>query len=303
MKSIPPAQRWTMVGCLGLAIGLAGGGFARATDNGGGPARRNTPVVRTPPGDLVQDLRSDALRVKVYYSQPNWAIPDEEKQPANLHYVLSYGDRVAQFSTFTMVRSDGDVMLADLNGDRSPEVIVKRHTGGNTCCTQIIVHSWQGSRFTKAVSDPFYNGGDGYGEFVDLDKNGIKELNLLDERFFHRFGDLMDAHPPKRMFQVRGDEFRDVTRSYPTLLRKEAQTLEQELRNRKDPFLPHNTLAGYVARKALIGEFDDAWAFMLQRYNPQDRTGLEIYPGNTQGGEYADFPTALKAFLKETGYI
>jgi hypothetical protein len=62
-------------------------------------------------------------------------------------------------------------------------------------------------------------------------------------------------------------------------------------------------LAGYVAQKILLGEYEDGWKFMLANYDRSDDSGLDISRNNEVVGKYRDFPTALRAFLIEQGYL
>lgn len=63
-------------------------------------------------------------------------------------------------------------------------------------------------------------------------------------------------------------------------------------------------LADYVATKAMLGEFDKAWAFMLENYDPRSDWELEIRDDTGEIVDYyPDYPTALRAFLVERGYL
>ena len=62
-------------------------------------------------------------------------------------------------------------------------------------------------------------------------------------------------------------------------------------------------LAGYVAQKILLGEYQQGWDFMLAHYDRQSDWGLEITAGDRAVGHYSDFPAALRAFLIEQGYL
>jgi len=62
-------------------------------------------------------------------------------------------------------------------------------------------------------------------------------------------------------------------------------------------------LAGYVAQKALLGEYEEGWKFMLANYDRTSEWGLAIYQENREIGKYPNFPTALRAFLIQQGYL
>jgi len=75
-------------------------------------------------------------------------------------------------------------------------------------------------------------------------------------------------------------------------------------RSEAEDYEVNGILAGYVAQKILLGEDEEGWNFMLARYDRDYDWGLDIY--DDQGevvGRYPDFPSALRAFLIDTGYL
>lgn len=241
-------------------------------------------------------LRSGDLEVKVSYT----ADPGNYETP-NLRYELRYRKQTAKFAEF--MANFGSVRLEDLNGDRRPEVVVETFSGGAHCCTNTIVHSWQLFRFVRAETGPLDGGG---GTFLDLDKDGKQEFVSADNRFLYRFSSYAGSVPPTVILRLQGNEFKDITRNYPNYLRQQAIAMKKDFLEAKakgELYEVNGFLAGYVAQKALIGEFDDAWSFMRQNYDRQEEWGLEIYKGDQQVGRYANYPEALKAFLRESGYL
>ncbi|PSB24992.1 hypothetical protein [Stenomitos frigidus] len=75
----------------------------------------------------------------------------------------------------------------------------------------------------------------------------------------------------------------------------------QERRNQGER---NGVLAGYVAQKALLGEFQQGWDLMLANYDRTSDWGLTRY--NSEGretGRYPNFLAALKALLIQRGYL
>lgn len=75
------------------------------------------------------------------------------------------------------------------------------------------------------------------------------------------------------------------------------------LQNKKENFEVNGILAGYVAQKALLGEYQQGWEFMLANYDPTSDWGLTIYQGDQEAGKYSNFPNALKSALIKQGYL
>ena len=99
-------------------------------------------------------------------------------------------------------------------------------------------------------------------------------------------------------------KFEDVTRSYTQHLKSHAWEMYQAfLQSKKEQYEVNGILAGYVAQKILLGEYEQGWKFMLANYDRTSDWGLTIYQEDREIGKYLDFPTALKAFLIQQGYL
>ncbi|HEY9768656.1 MAG TPA: hypothetical protein V6C71_09175 [Coleofasciculaceae cyanobacterium] len=99
-------------------------------------------------------------------------------------------------------------------------------------------------------------------------------------------------------------KFIDVTRQHSQELRATAWQMYQAfLEAKKEGYEVNGILAGYVAEKIWLGEYEEGWKFMLANYDRTSDWGLEIYRGEKVAGRYPDFPTALRAFLIEEGYL
>lgn len=241
-----------------------------------------------------REISSGKVKVSVSYDGKNNQGLNEEN---NVRYTLYYDgqEKVRETtSTFTV----GNVSLQDLDSNGTPEVIVETYSGGAHCCTEHTVYTWRGNTFTSAKLGPSDGNG---GAFKDLNGDGRMEFVTYDNSFLYTFDAYAGSFPPSVILSYRNGNFEDVTRQYPQYLRGIAwqmyQTIEQNGAG-------NGVLAGYVAQKILLGEFEQGWQFMLARYDRNSDWGFEIYDRNSNViGRHPDFPNALRAFLIDTGYL
>lgn len=232
------------------------------------------------------------IRVQVNYEA------SETLFESDVNYILYYQDQAQlqkQRSEFML----GKIWLQDLTGDDNAEVIVETYSGGAHCCTSHEVYTWTGEEFEEI--DFGYRDGNG-GEFQDLDNDEVFEYLTFDGAFLYAFSSYAGSFPPSQILRIGNNGLEDVTREYPERLRGTAWQMYQSIQSRD--YELNGILAGYVAQKMLLGEFEEGWEFMLARYDRTSDQGLDIR--NSKGeviGQYPDFPTALRAFLTENGYF
>jgi len=130
------------------------------------------------------------------------------------------------------------VECADLENDKTPELIVTTYSGGAHCCETLRVWTLEPKAPRKILE---YEAGNAGGfELRDLDGNGRLELLLGDDSFAY-FDDLSYAYSPRRFPLVacsRATGWVDCTRQFPEGLRI--------------------VLADYVGRLAPIGSDEAA---------------------------------------------
>jgi hypothetical protein len=190
------------------------------------------------------------------------------------------------------------VSVADLDGDREPEVIVQLYSGGAHCCFFGEIYSY--SPATGGYKNFEQNfGGAGY-KLRDLNGDGVPELSSFDQRFDEAFTAHAASTEPIQIFDFRSGGLVDVTRSYPALIAKDAGAqlkLYRKYRRRHD-FDVRGILAAYVADEYLLGKKSSA---------------LKVLTGALQRGELnrprgTGFPSGrnyvrrLKNFLAKNGY-
>ncbi len=244
-------------------------------------------------------LQVRAIGVSVSYI-PHTPGQDSAENTKNLSYQISYNGEV-KVKTSDLTLYTGQVSLKDLDGDRLSEVIVSSYSGGAHCCTNIKIYSWRGDRFSETQTGLLNAGG---GIFQDLNGDGKQEFLTSDDAFLYAFSSYAASSPPSVIYEFRNGKLEDVTRKYPKYLRSRLQEMFKAYKERRNQTDINGVIAGYVAQKALLGEFKQGWDFMLANYDRSSDWGLARY--NNKGkeiGRYRDFPAALKALLTQRGYI
>ncbi|HEY9880284.1 MAG TPA: hypothetical protein V6D29_17645 [Leptolyngbyaceae cyanobacterium] len=196
----------------------------------------------------------------------------------------------------------GSLDLKDLDSDGSPEVIVQAFTGGAHCCMAITTYTWQDGNY-QAIPFNLLDGGGG--EFKDLNGDGLTEFLSFDNAFFYAFGSYAGSFPPSLILTFENGEYRDSTTQFHDYLKSTAWEMYQSFQERGSGSMDVNALlAGYVAQKIRLGEYQEGWNFMLAHYDKTTDWGLADYDqdGNVVRS-YPNFPTALRSFLTELGYL
>lgn len=243
-----------------------------------------------------RQLISGTVRVLVSYDKQE----NTDFETNNLHYQIFYNG-VPQINSSDFTTTIGSVSLKDLDGNAKSEVIINTFSGGAHCCTALNIYTWDENKFIKLETG--FMDGEG-GTFQDLDENGKLEFITSDNSFLYKFSSYAASFPPSRIYAFRNGRFENVTRRYVKQLKSQAWEMYQAfLQAKKEKNDVNGILAGYVAQKALLGEYQQAWKFMLANYDRVSDWGLAMYKGDREVGKYPNFPTALRAFLIEQGYL
>lgn len=252
---------------------------------------------------LVQnkEIKSGSIKVIVSYKPGNFAQDNQDEPTENLTYkiyynnVLSVNDKA--YNRFAPVEID----LQDLDNNGTEEVIIRTFSGGAHCCTSYSIYTWQNNNFFK--TDTGFIDGEG-GVFEDLNNDKKIEFMTSDNSFLYQFSSYAGSYPPTLIYQFDNGKLIDVTRNHPKLLRERLQDMYQAvLTAKKEDYERNGVLSGYVAQKILLGEYESGWKFMLSNYDRSSDWGLNIYKGENVVGKYTDYPTALKSFLIDRGYL
>lgn len=238
-------------------------------------------------------IEADNVKVSVSYNKNEGGYDNE------LRYTLYYNNQEQLTAVEDEAFMIGNVSFDDLDNNGTSEVIVQTYSGGAHCCTAYKVYTWQDGEFVMAQLGPADGGG---GEFKDLNNDGNSEFITYDQNFFYAFSSYAGSFPPSIILTFRNGNFEEVTQQYPQYIR--SQAWQKYLRLQEYDYEMNGTLAGYVADKILLGEFEEGWNFMLVHYDRDPSMEYNIYDneGNVIG-RHPDFPAALRAFLIDTGYL
>jgi hypothetical protein len=246
-----------------------------------------------------KELTMGAIKILVNYKPLNLEQGDSFEDK-NLHYRIFY-DGVEQSEQKISTFNNGSIFLKDLDGNNLSEVIVSTFSGGAHCCTNFQIYTWQNERFIETETGYLNSGG---GQFKDLDGDGKIEFLTDDNAFLYQFSSYAGSFPPSLTLSFHNGEFTDVTRQYTQQLKATAWDMYTAfIEAKQQGYEVNGVLAGYVAQKILLGEYEEGWKFMLANYDRTSDSGLEIYRGEKVVGRYPDFPTALRAFLIDEGYL
>jgi len=245
-----------------------------------------------------QELSQGPVKVVASYQPIDF---EADLQEDNLQLDLYYNGELQKSVTETVFMF-GSVDLNDLDNDGTPEVLLQAYTGGAHCCMAITTYTWQEDQFQPIYFDYLDGGG---GRFEDLNRDGLTEFITLDNAFFYTFSSYAGSYPPSVVLTFRDGTYTDTTPQFRQRLGSTAWDMYQSVEQRDDDGYEINgLLAGYVAQKIRLGQYQEGWNFMMARYERDDDWGLQIYDndGNVIE-EYENFPDALQAFLKELGYL
>ncbi len=244
-------------------------------------------------------LSEGSVSVNLDYTPPDFeSFADDTGE--HLKYQINYDGQLFIEAT---AESYGfsSVSLQDLDGDRTAEIVVQDFSGGAHCCTNTVVYSWQGDNFSPVETGYLDGGG---GQFEDLDGDGRYEFVSADNAFLYAFSSYAGSFPPPLVMAFSHGTFTNTTRQYPELIRERIDSIEELLAESEVVTERNGLIASYVASKILVGEEESGWAYMLEHYDQSSEWGLDIYSAEGEVvGSYPDFPTALRAFLEETGYL
>jgi hypothetical protein len=245
-----------------------------------------------------QELSQGPVKVVASYQPIDF---EADLQEDNLQLDLYYNGELQKSVTETVFMF-GSVDLNDLDNDGTPEVLLQAYTGGAHCCMAITTYTWQEDQFQPIYFDYLDGGG---GRFEDLNRDGLTEFITLDNAFFYTFSSYAGSYPPSVVLTFRDGTYLDTTPQFRQRLGSTAWDMYQSVEQRdEDGYEINGLLAGYVAQKIRLGQYQEGWNFMMARYERDDDWGLQIYDndGNVIE-EYESFPDALEAFLKELGYL
>lgn len=186
------------------------------------------------------------------------------------------------------------------------QIIVSSYSGGAHCCTSITVLEPRNGHWLSHDLGSW--DGDRPALPRDLDEDGIKEFQFVDQAFLYAFASYADSWSPplfKRLIDGRLTDVSLATAFRPHFQRYAATSREACLVG------SNGACAAYVAAAARTGNLDTAWTTMIGAYDQASDWSLPTAcrlrtSGDCQTDarlEFATFPEALQWFLGEQGYM
>jgi hypothetical protein len=204
-------------------------------------------------------------------------------------------DRCSVGCIFAIGGADTPLKVLDLDGDGEPEVVVDAFTGGAHCCSLAEVFRFTGSAYARVEADW------GSNDYVlrDLDGDGRPELRGYDFAFEDAFTSHAASYEPPLVLAfdpAAQGGFRDVTRRFPALVRKNASEALHVLRRaRRQHVETVGIVAAYVADLYLLGRGREVRPYLKRARKRGDLRGVT-------GGAPRSFDARLLKFLHKQGY-
>jgi subtilisin-like proprotein convertase family protein len=189
------------------------------------------------------------------------------------------------------------VRLRDLDGG-DPEILVDMYSGGAHCCSVVLVLRYEAAK--KAYRSKLLDFGNYGYRVVDLGRDRLPELSAYDERFVYTFTPYVFSAAPIQIWRYRQGMLVDVTRSFPALVRGDAESLwNSYLKGRKEKDVDvRSYVAAYVAAQYLLDRPDEAERALRIALGRGDLTrGTPGWPAGPR------FVSELKRLLRKWGYI
>ncbi|WP_161915326.1 serine protease [Methylosinus sp. C49] len=193
----------------------------------------------------------------------------------------------------------------------TPQVVFSYFWGGAHCCTVTKIATTDPGTGKWRIIDAQTLDGDGY-SFEDIDGDGAVELLSNDNSFLYAFDSYAASATPPKVFRLSGGTLRDVTldatsRPY---LRRALKRMEGWATQSPEMWGSNGFLAGWVAAKAQLGEFDEAWRQMQKSHDrnsewPLKECLLPVSIDRCPDGKKRNvsFPDALRAHLLKNSYF
>jgi subtilisin-like proprotein convertase family protein len=186
--------------------------------------------------------------------------------------------------------------VRDLDGDREPEVVADFYLGGPHCCWYTDVYRYVRRLHAYRPTIGFW--GDLEPKVVDLDRDGRPEFKTGDDRFAYVFTSFASSAFPIRILRFDHGRFRDVTRRFPRLVRRDAAALYRsylkERRRPKEVRSVAGLLAAWLADQYLLGHGPAGWSVLERAVR---RGELRSFEGPRT------YLRKVRFFLRHTGYI
>lgn len=175
--------------------------------------------------------------------------------------------------------------VRDVDADGVPEVIVDMFSGGAHCCWDTVVFVPKDGTYKARLAQ----WGNASYELKDLDGGGLKEFVTGDDRFDSAFTSHAASYRPPLVYQLIGQKFRDVTRSFPQLMIDDLGEIDKLMPDARKMGDVKGLVAARMADLALLGRSSEIEPYLAQ--------------GRKRGDFDGAYQAALLKFLRKSGYL
>lgn len=188
------------------------------------------------------------------------------------------------------------VQVVDLEHTGEPDVVLDLYSGGAHCCNQVQIFSFDAASSRYVETERVF--GDPVARIVDLAHDGRFEFVTADDSFAYRFTDFGASGLPIEILSFAGGHFTDVTRSYPSLVAKNAALYLRAFKGMAKEHYPDSVgvIAAWAADEDLLGH-----SKLVSRYLRAQAAAGHLNAPFMAGG--TKFIANLQKFLRRQGYL
>jgi hypothetical protein len=172
-------------------------------------------------------------------------------------------------------------------------VVADVYTGGAHCCFYSAVYRYLPGKRAYRATIGFW--GNSVARLVDIGSDGRPEFWTRDDRFAYVFTSFAGSAFPIRIFRFDHGRFVDVTRRFPSLVRRDARSLFALYRvQRKTRDHVGGILPAWLADEYLLGRGAAGWKVLERAVRRGELRKWE---------EPRTYLRRVREFLRRTGYI
>jgi hypothetical protein len=184
------------------------------------------------------------------------------------------------------------VRVMDIEGNGQPDVILSLYSGGNNCCFDDQVFSYDPGTMTYRKAER--NFGDYGTNIKDLDHNGKFEFQGANFAFKYEFTDGAASGEPIQILNFSSGKFHDITRNYPKLIEKDAAKWLKAFKGLHQDGV--GVIAAWAADEDLLGHSKQVSTYLAKEAKAGDLRS-PIQPGGQK------FIKHLMKFLRQQDYL
>jgi hypothetical protein len=114
----------------------------------------------------------------------------------------------------------------DFTGDSKKNIFIESYSGGAHCCIMVYLGVMENGKFT--IPDTLFLGNAWY-VIEDIDKDGKLEINTSSDMFSYAFTNFSETRFPPRVYRIKNNRFKDVTKNYPDMVNGYIKELKNDL--------------------------------------------------------------------------